>query len=193
MPAKSTQVRAGAFILVGLTAFVLGGLTGSVAPRPAALDTGRMSATLVPSATPLVSSATERAPSPFAGVWLMPDPVRPEDPPYLLTFAADGTLRASTIRRDESVSHGTWTATGEGAVSWSLVRLRLGEIGRYAGVMRLDGTSELDETGEAFTGILATEMIIADEFQVPPGPFVITGIRLLAGSATPGASQPARP
>lgn len=119
----------------------------------------------------------------------MADPVRPEDPPYLLTFAADGTLRATSVRRDESASHGTWTATGERAVSWSLVRLRLGEIGRYAGVMRLDGTSALDATGDAFTGTLSTDMIIADEFQVPPGPFAITGIRLLEGPASPGMSS----
>lgn len=95
----------------------------------------------------------------------------------LLTFHADGTLEAAYATAEQAAvspawtvrsGHGTWEETATG-YTLSVVALLVDEQERYAGLLRMQETGELDAAGETARGSVTFEV------SGPAGDVVATG------------------
>jgi hypothetical protein len=132
---RSTSILLAVALVIGMAGVGLVGVTASQQATPAAT-----------SGHPLV------------GTWIIdPEIENPANPPSFDAFMADGTL--VNIGSD-GASVGSWEATGPRTAAFTFAGIVAGSGDAAAFIIR--GTLEVDETGEALTGLHSFTMVAAD-------------------------------
>lgn len=90
---------------------------------------------------------------PMVGTWyigLQGDP--PGRGPTLATYFADGNVLVSAAAGPRPVTwQGVWVPTGPRTATFTIVAVNVDQNGTFTGNTILDGTNELDATGDQFT------------------------------------------